>query len=134
MLDFSKVTWDCVHFVNAYRCNEEDVSDCISEFKNLGSVFEINFCNIKTDADLFTEIAKAFSFPDYFGFNWGAFDECLRDLDWLDLGRGVILVANSYKILCTHDIDMLGRLISSWLFCAEEWSKSNVPFHLVLYP
>lgn len=30
--------------------------------------------------------------PDYFGWNWDAFEEALRDLSWLDGVRNVIIV------------------------------------------
>lgn len=134
MLNFSIVTWCCIHFVNAYRQEENEVYDSIDKFRNSGVVFEIDFNDIKNDMDLFEAMSDTFSFPDYFGFNWGAFDECLRDLDWLEVGGGVVLVAKNYKKVCACDPDLLGRFISSWLFCAEEWSKDGIPFHLVLFP
>lgn len=31
------------------------------------------------------------SFPGYFGFNWDALAECLRDLSWLPPGRVVLV-------------------------------------------
>lgn len=36
--------------------------------------------------DLLLELAESLSFPDYFGQNWDALDECLRDLSWLPAG------------------------------------------------
>ena len=38
------------------------------------------------------EYAGPLRFPNYFGWNWDAFEECLRDLSWLDGVRKVIIV------------------------------------------
>ena len=45
----------------------------------------------KTPANLFAEFARALEFPDYFGHNWDALEECLADLEWLP-GKGYILL------------------------------------------
>lgn len=34
--------------------------------------------------------SDALRFPDYFGFNWDALDECLADLSWLEPGDVLI--------------------------------------------
>jgi RNAse (barnase) inhibitor barstar len=34
-------------------------------------------------AALFDEFARACEFPDWFGGNWDAFADCLRDLSWM---------------------------------------------------
>ncbi|WLP92367.1 barstar family protein [Gordonia sp. NB41Y] len=44
---------------------------------------------LRTRRALFTEFARIWTFPDYFGNNADAFDECMRDLDEFarDAGR-----------------------------------------------
>jgi RNAse (barnase) inhibitor barstar len=48
---------------------------------------------IETKLEFLDAVAAALSFPDYFGRNWDALDECLRDmteptiLEWADAER-----------------------------------------------
>jgi len=47
---------------------------------------------IRSKQKLFAAIADKLRFPKYFGWNWDAFEECLRDLSWLPQGRTIVLV------------------------------------------
>lgn len=38
--------------------------------------------------------AHALGFPEYFGDNWDAFEECLTDLSWHDAGGYLVLLDN----------------------------------------
>ena len=40
--------------------------------------------DLNASHDVFAFYSKALAFPDYFGWNWDAFDECITDLSWLD--------------------------------------------------
>lgn len=40
---------------------------------------------------LFEELAESLRFPDYFGFNWNALEDCIRDLSWLPPGPVVLM-------------------------------------------
>ena len=39
----------------------------------------------------FRTVSAALRFPDYFGMNWDAFDECITDLEWLKF-TGLLIV------------------------------------------
>lgn len=41
---------------------------------------------------LLGSLAKSLRFPRYFGWNWDALEECLRDLSWLDGVNQVVIV------------------------------------------
>lgn len=46
---------------------------------------------ITNESTLFEEMARAFAFPDYFGHNWAALTDCLRDLRGRDNPRLALL-------------------------------------------
>jgi RNAse (barnase) inhibitor barstar len=50
--------------------------------------------NIIRKQVLFATLANQLSFPDHFGENWDAFEECLRDLSWLPAGLVVLTHAD----------------------------------------
>jgi RNAse (barnase) inhibitor barstar len=47
--------------------------------------------SIASEKELFDTLASLLDFPDYFGENWDAFSECVRDLSWLSPGRVVLV-------------------------------------------
>ena len=51
-----------------------------------------------TDAGFLKEISAAMQFPDYFGENWNAWEECMTDLDWLSFSS-IALVIDDYEVL-----------------------------------
>lgn len=45
---------------------------------------------IRTKQDLLGLLARGLRFPEFYGGNWDAFEECIRDLSWLGEGRVVL--------------------------------------------
>jgi hypothetical protein len=45
---------------------------------------------IDTKEELLSQLAERLRFPEYFGRNWDALGDCLRDLEWLGERRVVI--------------------------------------------
>ncbi|MEV4813089.1 barstar family protein [Micromonospora avicenniae] len=53
-----------------------------------------------TEASLvFYEFSDALLFPGYFGWNWDALSECLRDLNWLPAEAYLIVVERAPLLL-----------------------------------
>src|SRR5215470_46478 len=47
---------------------------------------------------LFREFVRAFEFPEYFGWNWSAFNECVRDLSWLPAHAYLAVVSDGAQV------------------------------------
>lgn len=62
-------------------------------------VRRINLAGCTQKPDLLQRIATALEFPAYFGSNWDALDECLRNLEWLPHASG-------YTWLFDHAADL----------------------------
>jgi hypothetical protein len=95
----------------------------------------------KTKSGLLAEFARALSFPDYFGHNWDALEECLADLDWLPARGYVIMVTEADQVLTKlDDEDDYETFIEILSEAGEAWSSKQsgavagegTPFHTVL--
>jgi RNAse (barnase) inhibitor barstar len=118
-----RVDWSCVHFAR------EEPSETELIDRGLALVL-IEGDRVGDAGELMDALAVGFSFPDYFGRNWDAVDECLRDLSWLP-AEGYVLVVRDADDLWRREPRAAARLIESWLFCAEHWARRETPFHLV---
>jgi len=123
---FNRATIQCIYFL------EKSEIPKASELSAVGlHVAEMSGKNVRTEEDLFSAIAQALDFPNYFGRNWDALDECLRDLAAWIPAKGYVLIIRDALPLWHHATKVAGMLVQSWLFCDEEWLKENVPFHLI---
>jgi hypothetical protein len=70
-----------------------------------------------TKSSIITHLAKSLAAPDYFGANWDALDECLRDLGWLE-ERLVVIRHDGVPRLPVDVLrvylDVLARAVQSW--------------------
>ena len=74
---------------------------------------------------LLKNIARALEFPDWFGGNWDALEDCLTDLSWRD-AEGYVLLFEGAK-----PGDELGVLIDVLRTAAEHWAGRGKPFFAV---
>lgn len=97
---------------------------------------------MRTAAALFDEFAAALQFPDYFGQNWAALEECLADLSWLPAEGYVLLIVQPGAVLTAANDDSLDvlrgilvRVSDRWaspIAKGEWWDRPALPFHVVL--
>lgn len=96
---------------------------------------------METVAGLFEEFQRALKFPDYFGHNWDALDECVCDLEWLPAPSYRIVIESAPRLL---DRDRAERPIflsvmsdagKEWATAprvGREWRGRSIPFNTVL--
>ena len=90
-----------------------------------------------TPAALFAELARAWDFPDYFGHNWDALEECLEDLEWLPAHGYVLLITNAQAVIpddedkCLTLVEVLDAAGQTWSLLQEGNSRGPIPFHTI---
>ena len=91
----------------------------------------------KTPANLFAEFAQALEFPDYFGHNWDALEECLADLEWLPAKGYILLITDAGCVLPDEDeyetfLEILRDAGEAWgNGQAEMGTRRATPFHVL---
>ena len=80
----------------------------------------------KTSAGVFNEFARALKFPDYFGHNWDALEECLADLEWLPAKGYIVLITDARSVIPDDD-EEYETLLEILNDAGEAWSKGQTP-------
>jgi len=126
--DLPRVTWCCLHY-----CVAADVTPQLrAALESAGiAAFDLDGKPIRTREDLLRGIADAMEFPDYFGMNWDAVIDCLRDLADRQPAEGYVLFLHAAEGLWRQGLPWMGELVEVWLTAAEESAHDGVPLHLV---
>lgn len=105
-------------------------------------LLELDAASMTSLEGLYREFSVVCKFPDYFGKNFNALDECVTDLEWLPADGYLLLIKNSECLLSEESDDTLESLLlildsagEEWarpVVEGEAWDREGVPFHTVL--
>ena len=86
---------------------------------------------ICSKADLLAELATAAGFPSYFGHNWDAASDLLRDLRWTGADGHVLIVTSAECLdrLGSADFATFVKVLESAIL---HW-RGRLPFHVVFF-
>lgn len=134
--DFTKSPY--FHLVTTFEWNTE-INNYIKDSYGDFLYIEIDCETCKDVNSLLNEIAKKFNFPDYFGCNWMALDECLNDLDWLEFIGCIITMKNLEKLLINQQdalkifYGILSDTVNEWNLgrSFDGYPTQPTPFHVI---
>ncbi|MCI0427085.1 MAG: barstar family protein [Nitrospiraceae bacterium] len=92
----------------------------------------------QTTDGLLIECARVLDFPDYFGHNWDALEECLADLEWLPAKGYVLLITDAAHVL-SDDGEEYETFLEILRDAGEAWGNGQsemsarraTPFHVL---
>ena len=90
-------------------------------------VFRLNLAGVHEKAGFLDEAAKTLKFPNYFGSNWDAFEDCLTDLSWFEAKGYVLLILNpeQFQNNAPADAAMALKILKD---AADYWKRHKIPF------
>ncbi|MEW1690044.1 barstar family protein [Streptomyces sp. NPDC091265] len=62
-------------------------------------VARLNGHDMPDEVSVFQKFWETLKFPDYFGWNWNAFYDCLRDLQWLSSDYHILIIESAESVL-----------------------------------
>ena len=75
--------------------------------------------------------AVAMHFPDWFGDNWDAFEDCLTDLSWVD-ADGYVILYDHTDLFAEHAPQHFDTLIEIFKESADFWAAQGKRLYVLL--
>ena len=86
--------------------------------------FHLDGKNIERKEQLLNHVATALHFPNHFGQNWDALEECLTDLEWVD-GDGYLIYFDHIDGLLSAHPDQFATFVEIVRDAVESWKEDG---------
>jgi hypothetical protein len=98
--------------------------DSINEINNKDDVYFVTIKeNNSSKKNLFNEYYEKFKFP-YFGFNWDALLDCMRDLDWIEQ-RNIVVYHEKLPELNRDDLKIYLYILRNAIGDWKKWEEHD---------
>ena len=92
----------------------------------------IDLKRVSNKESLLKAVARALHFPSYFGMNWDALNDCLKDMSWKP-AAGYVVVLDNFRSVSEHlntEVQIVRSIFES---SAEYWREKKAPFYIILF-
>jgi hypothetical protein len=110
-----------------YRLPDEAARVARAAKANRFTCWRIDLAKIEDKSGALTALARAMDFPDWFGGNWDALQDCLGDLSWR-ASPGYVVVLEHSQGLATRARADFKVLLEVFDAAAQGWREQGVPF------
>lgn len=87
-------------------------------------------CDVSTVDKLLLLIADVLKFPGYFGENWNALSDCLRDFHWVE-ERVITLIHRETPNIGKQDLKIYIDVLAA---CVSDWKEGEDHKLVVVFP
>lgn len=91
------------------------------------AVWRVDLAGVRGKQELLETIARELAFPEWFGSNWDALEDCLTDLGWC-VASGYALILENAGGFAAADPDEFEAALEVFDAAAEYWYDEDVPF------
>ena len=96
------------------------------------TVVRIDLKRLASKAGFLARAARALKFPDWFGKNWDALNDCLIDLSWLN-GRGWVIIFENSKDLAARKPQVFHSAVEVFQSANDYWRQAGKPFWVLFH-
>lgn len=94
--------------------------------------FLIDGTTVDSKEQFLTVMAEALSFPDYFGMNWDAFEDCLTDMSAHEDAGGYLIVYDGIQTFAEEDPENFDTAVEILKDAASFWTDQGKRMIVVL--
>jgi RNAse (barnase) inhibitor barstar len=95
-------------------------------------VVRIDLARLASKTGLLGRAARALKFPEWFGKNWDALNDCLTDLSWLQ-GNGWVIIFENSKGFAERKPKLFQNAVEVFQAASDYWRRAGKPFWVLFH-
>jgi RNAse (barnase) inhibitor barstar len=95
--------------------------------------FHIEGAKIEKKTQFLNHAALALHFPEYFGNNWDAFEDCLTDLSWVDSETGYVIYFDHVDPFLDHAHSHFETLLELFADAVDYWKEQGRAMFVLIH-
>lgn len=115
-----------------YHVTEVDRTDLAAVCQAKGiQFFDLDGSQVTNKPEFLRMAAQAMRFPEYFGYNWDALEDCLTDLNG-ECEAGYLVLYSHADRFATTDPEQWNVLLQILHSAIAAWQTTNTPMYVLL--